>query len=119
MACALIKISSAACAVIGKFPVSNRQPNDPKGSCLTFARQPMYWALSRRRSIAGSIMASSLANNSHPAHLGVSRQSVLQRVKRGELDAVLVHRAKRLAHQGCYRSPRPLRTHLLNQRVLL
>ncbi|WP_050009399.1 recombinase family protein, partial [Candidatus Glomeribacter gigasporarum] len=51
--------------------------------------------------------------------LGVSRQSVLQRVKRGELDAVLVHRAKRLAHQGCYRSPRPLRTHLLNQRVLL
>src|SRR5260364_139466 len=53
MACALIKISSAACAVIGKFPVSNRQPNDPKGSCLTFARQPMYWALSRRRSIAG------------------------------------------------------------------
>jgi excisionase family DNA binding protein len=27
--------------------------------------------------------------------LGVSRQTVLQRVKRGELDAVLVHRGRR------------------------
>ena len=49
--------------------------------------------------------------------LGVSRQTVLQRVKRGELEAVHVTRgtAKRTPHQGDSPSDRTLRGSFMNQ----
>ena len=51
--------------------------------------------------------------------LGVSRQTVLQRVKRGELAALHVMRSKqRPAHQSDRPTTRPLRCYLMNQGAL-
>ncbi len=49
--------------------------------------------------------------------LGVSRQTVLQRVKRGELEAVLVRQgsAQRLANQSGRSAARAIRAAFMNQ----